>query len=152
MTDYITFEGRVVPMIWGESTYTVLPLPDEVTAELAAQGARRVEGELNDYPVNLALTKAPVIDQTFVYAGKSLLRDCDITPGEVIDVRLRKADPNLVEVPEDLTLALRAAEATHQWDALTPGKQRGLLHGVTSAKRAETRAKRIALLIKELAR
>ncbi len=150
MSDYITFEGRVVPMVWGDSTYTVLPLPDDVTAELTAQGARRVEGEINDHPVNLALTKAPVISQTFVYAGKSLLRDCDVTPGEMIEVRLRKADPNLVETPHDVLLALRAAEVMAHWDALTPGKQRGLLHGVNTAKRAETRAKRLAALITEL--
>lgn len=151
MDDYITFEGRVVPMIWGESTYTVLPLPAAVTAALTAQGARRVEGEINDHPVNLSLTKAPVIDGTFLWAGKTLLEACDIAPGERVAVRLRKADPAEVEVPEDVTLALRQAEATAAWEALTPGKQRGLLHQVTTAKRAKTRAKRIAKLLIEVA-
>tara|TARA_R110002072_G_scaffold14284_1_gene59538 strand:- start:362 stop:565 length:204 start_codon:yes stop_codon:yes gene_type:complete len=35
---------------------------------------------------------------------------------------------------------------TAAWEALTPGKRRGLLHPISSAKRAETRAKRIANL------
>lgn len=150
MDDYITFEGRVIPMEWGDSVYTVLPLPDKVCEALKAAGAKRVEGEINDHPVNLALTKAPVIDQTFLWAGKSLLEACDITPGEWIDVRLRKADPNFVETPDDVLLALRQAGATHLWTGLTPGKQRGHLHTITTAKRAETRSKRIAKLITDL--
>lgn len=150
MTDYINFEGKVVSIQWGDSTYTVLPLPDEVTAAFTAQGAKRVEGEFNDHPVNLALTKAPVIDQTFIWAGKSLLQACGITPGEQIDVRLRKADPNEVDLPADLTNAIRSAGLSDAWSALTPGKQRGLLYRVKTAKRAETRTKRIAELLKDL--
>ncbi|SEW46294.1 protein of unknown function [Cognatiyoonia koreensis] len=150
MSNYISFIGKVVPMAWGDSTYTVLPLPDEVMQELGKQGAKRVEGEINDHPINLALTKAPVIDQTFLYAGKTLLKECDITPGEDVEVRLRKADPNDVETPADVAQALRAAGKTDLWNALTPGRQRGLLHQIQAAKRAETRKKRIAALIKEL--
>lgn len=150
MDDYITFEARIVPMEWGDNTYTVLPLPDDVTDALTAQGAKRVEGEINDHPVNLALTKAPVIDQTFLWAGKSLLDDCGVTPGEWIDVRLRKADPNFVETPDDVLLALRQQDATSLWMALTPGKQRGHLHTINTAKRADTRAKRIAKLLTDL--
>ncbi len=150
MTDYITFEGRVVPMEWGDSTYTVLPLPDDIANQFRAQGAKRVEGEINDHPVNLALTKAPVIDQTFLWAGKSLLQDCDIEPGELIDVRLRKADPAYVETPEDVMLAIRQNDASDLWAALTPGKQRGHLHQINTAKRADTRAKRIAKLLIDL--
>ena len=150
MTDYIHFEGRVVPMEWGDSTYTILPLPEDVAEILRAIGAKRVEGEINDLPVNLALTKAPVFDGTFLWAGKTLLDDCGIEPGERIDVRLRKADPNFVETPEDVLLALRQNNASEDWFALTAGKQRGHLHQVNTAKRAETRQKRIAKLIDEL--
>lgn len=150
MDDYITFEGRVVPMEWGDSIYTVLPLPAEVAAAFAAQNAKRVEGEINDHPVNLALTKAPVIADTFLWAGKTLLQACGIEPGDIIEVRLRKADPDHVDVPTEVTHALRAAGVTDAWTALTPGKQRGLLHQINTAKRAETRAKRIATLIAEL--
>jgi len=148
--DYIAFEGRVVPMEWGDSTYTILPIPEEVDAALRAQGAKRVEGEINDHPVNLALTKAPVIDTTFLWTGKSLLQACGITPGEVIDVRLRRAEPAQVEVPEDVALALRQKDLSSAWAALTPGKQRGHLHQIETAKRAETRAKRISKLMTDL--
>ncbi len=150
MTDYISFEGRVVPMEWGDSTYTVLPLPEDITQTLQAAGAKRVEGEINDHPINLALTKAPVIEGTFLWAGKTLLADCGIEPGEWIEVRLRKADPNIVETPDDLLLALRQNNATDLWNTLTPGKQRGHLHQINTAKRAATRQARIAKLIDDL--
>jgi len=149
--DYLSFTGRIVPMEWGKSTYTVLPIPDEVSKALIAAGAKRVEGEIGDFPVNLALTKAPAIDQVFLYTGKVFLRESGIAPGDEVEVRLRPAPEQVVEVPEDLVLALRQADMTDRWEALTPGKRRGLIHRVVSAKRAETRMKRIAEVIEGLA-
>ena len=149
MTDYLLFEGQIVSMEWGKSTYTVLPLPDDIAGALQAAGAKRVEGEINEHPVNLALSKAPVIDGVFLWTGKSLLARIDVAPGEPLEVRLRKADDG-VETPEDIVLALRQADATANWEALTPGKKRGLLHQINTAKRAETRAKRIAKLIADI--
>ncbi len=150
MTTYHTFEGQITAMEWGKSIYTVLRLPDDITAALEAEGAKRVEGEINDLPVNLALTKAPVIDGVFLWAGKSLSDEIGVAPGDIFDVRLRKADPNDVDVPDDVTLALRQAAATDRWNALTAGKQRGLLHAITTAKRPDTRKNRIAKMIATL--
>ena len=148
MSDYITFEGKIVPMEWGESVYSVLPLPSAVVDAL--KGAKRVEGEFNDHPVNLAITKAPVMDGPFLWAGKSLLDRIGLTPGELFEARLRAADPNQVDTPKDVENALRSAGVTEQWEALSAGKKRGALHQVETAKRAETRSKRIKALISSL--
>lgn len=145
-----TFEGRIVPMEWGKSVYTVLPVPDDIAAALARAGAKRVVGEINDHPINMALTKAPVFDGVFLWAGKALLDEIGIGPGDTFEVRLQKADETRVDLDDDIALALRRAAATDRWNALTPGKRRGLLHAITTAKRAETRAKRIAKMIAEL--
>ncbi len=147
MNDYLTFEARVEPIEWGNATYTLLRLPDEVARELETSGARRVEGEIADHPVNLALSRAPVIDGVFVWTGKSLLDRIGIDPGGEVEVRLRPAPDDAVDVPDDVTSALHAAGKTAAWDALTPGKQRGLLYQVSTAKRADTRARRIAALV-----
>ena len=149
MTDWLAFEARIEPMEWGKNTFTIVRLPDDVIEALPA-GTKRIEGEFGDFPVNLALTKAPAVDGTFVYAGKTVLRDSGLQPGEVFDARIRPADPSQVDTPDDVAAALRAADRSADWAALTPGKQRGLLHLVNTAKRAETRAKRIAKLISEL--
>lgn len=148
MTDYISFEAEIIAMEWGTSVYTVLPLPDEVVDALGR--AIRVEGEIADHPVNLALTKAPVLKQHFLYTGRALLREIGIEPGQRITVRLRAADETLVEVPADVGLALKTEDLSAVWNALTPGKRRGLLYQVSTAKRAATRESRIQKLLAEL--
>ena len=150
MDEWIEFDGRIIPTHWGDSVFTILPLPDEVATELKSQGAKRVEIELSDHPYNCALTKAPVIDQTFVYTGKRILAETGIEPGEEIFVRVRKADADMVEVPSDVQAAILQHGVIETWDKITPGRKRGMLHQVTSAKRPDTRAKRIEKLIASL--
>ncbi len=146
MTGYVTFDGAVTPVEWGESVYTVLPLPYHVLEALGR--ARRVEGEIADHPVNLAITRAPVLDRPFLWTGKSLLKQIGIAPGEMVEIRLRSAKDDDVDVPEDVSHALRAAGLTKNWDDWTPGKQRGGLHQINIAMRPETRSKRIQSLLK----
>jgi hypothetical protein len=149
LTEYITFEGRIEPLVWGKSTYTILRLPKAVSVALGR--TKRVEGEMNDHPVNLALTRAPVCPDVFLWAGQSLLDRISIAPGEPLEVRLRPAPDDRVDVPDDVILALRGANASEAWAALTPGKQRGLLYQISTAKTAPTRIKRIAAMITALA-
>ncbi len=150
MADWIAFEGQIEPLEWGRSVYTILRLPSEVANTLTDLGAKRVEGEINDVPVNLGLAKSPEVDGLFLWTGKSLMQKLDVTPGEVLDIRLRPADPNVVEVAPDIEAALLRGAVLSEWDALTPGKQRGHLHQIESAKRPETRQKRILHLIDTL--
>jgi hypothetical protein len=148
MSDYVSFEGRIVPLLWGRATYTILPLPAEVATELAR--AKRVEGEINDHPVNLAPSRAPEMEGLFLWTGQSLLDRIGLTVGEAVEVRLRPAPDDAVDLPEDVALALRAADLTEIWEALTPGKRRGMLYQVASAKTAVTRVKRIGKLLEGL--
>ncbi len=145
MSDYVIFEGVVEPMVWGTSTYTILRLPADIVIALGP--TKRVEGEVNDHPVNLALTKVPVMDGVFLWAGKSLLDRIGVLPGEPVEVRLRPAADDRVDLPDDVAVALRTADVIAAWQALTPGKRRGLLYQIDTAKTAATRAKRIAAVI-----
>ncbi|PLL14207.1 hypothetical protein C0V75_01820 [Tabrizicola sp. TH137] len=148
MSDWVSFEGVVEPLDWGKATYTILRLPDEAVAALGA--AKRVEGEINEHWVNLALSRAPVVEGVFVWAGASLLDRTGIVPGEPLEVRLRPAPDDQVDTPEDVASALRAAEMTAVWDGLTAGKRRGMLYQIGTAKTAPTRAKRIDAMIQSL--
>jgi hypothetical protein len=150
MSDYIAFTGHIETLEWGTSTYTIIRLPAEVASRLAAQGAKRVEGEINEHPVNLAPTQAPVIEETFLWTGKSLLDRVGLAPGDMVEVRLRKASDDEVELPGDVAAALRAAGASALWEALTPGRRRGLLYQIGTAKTQATRDRRIAKLIGEI--
>lgn len=148
--DYVSFDARIVPMEWGDSIYTVVRLPPDVIAALG--DTRRVEGEFGDHPVNLAVAKAPaaVIDTPFLWAGKTLLDRVGLSPGDVFEARLRPAPADLVDVPRDVEVALRAGGMWNAWEALTPGRRRGHLHRIDSARRAETRANRISGLVRDL--
>lgn len=153
MSGCLGFEARVEPMEWGRSTHLVLRRPDEV-AEAISRGGRRVEGEIGDHAVELALTRAPALDATFLYVGlyvgRPLARALRVAPGDVVEARLRSAPDDVVAAPPDVAAALRAAGRTADREALTPSRRRGLLHGVATAKRAPTRAKRIAALARGL--
>jgi antitoxin component of MazEF toxin-antitoxin module len=150
MSDYIAFTGRIEMLEWGKATYTIVRLPDEVAEQLASDGAKRVEGEINDHTVNLAPTRAPVLDGTFLWTGRSLLERIGLAPGDEVEVRLRKAPDDEVELPDDLALALRAAGASHLWEALTPGRRRGMIYQIGTAKTQATRDRRIARLIGDI--
>lgn len=150
MQDYISFEGRVTTIQWGEANFTILRVPDAVMERLGHP--KRVEGEINDHPVNLAPQTAPVVEGPFLWTGKTLLHEIGVVPGDLLQVRLRPADPNDVEVPRDILSALRSAGVLEPWEALTPGKRRGILSQITRAKREETRTNRIKALIAELER
>ena len=149
MTGYITFEGRIEPLVWGKATYAILRLPEEVTKAL--RQANGVEGEIADHPVNLAPTLAPVVEGAFLWAGKSLSARIGVEPGALMEVRLRPADPREVDLAGDIETALRAGQVIDAWQALTPGKRRGHLYQVEVAKTLGTRAKRIAALSKMFA-
>ena len=148
MTDWVTFEGRVEPLTWGRSTYTILRLPDACLQALGK--TRRVEGEIADHPVNLALSRAPVVDGVFLWTGSSLLDRIGIQPGEPVEVRLRPAPDDRVDLDPDIEAALRAAGVLVAWESLTPGKRRGLLYQIATAKTEPTRLKRIARLVEDL--
>ncbi len=150
MSDYVTFEGRIEPLHWGKATYTILRLPDEAATELLALGAKRVEGEIAEHPVNLSLSRAPVLDGVFLWAGQSLLDRLGLSVGDLAEVRLRPAANDLVDTPEDIRQSLQDGGVTEQWESLTPGKRRGLIYKINTAKTSATRAKRIASLIAEL--
>jgi hypothetical protein len=135
---------------WGRATYTILRLPEEVVRALGP--TKRVEGEMAEQPVNLALSRAPVVEGVFLWAGQSLLDRIGVAPGEVVEVRLRPAADDEVDTPEDVAGALARTGLTAVWEGLTPGGRRGLLYRIATAKTAPTRDKRIAQLVADLSR
>ncbi len=143
----MAFEGRIEPVQWGKAVYTLIRLPPDIAAWLAEAGARRVEGEIGEIPVNLAISRAPVIDGPFLWAGASLLAKLAVLPGDPVEVRLRPVAPDIVETPDDVAAALHMADALAAWSGLTAGRRRGLIYGVESARTAATRERRIAALV-----
>jgi hypothetical protein len=150
MTCWVCFEAAVEPLVRGRATFTILRLPPDVARSFTAVGASRVEGEIAEHPVNLALSRAPEVDGLFLWAGQSLLNRLGAKPGERLELRLRAAPPDAVDTPADLEAALRRAGKTDAWQRLSPGKKRGVLYQIDTAKTEATRARRIAAIIEGL--
>jgi hypothetical protein len=143
-------DGFIEPMEWGSSTYTVIRVPDALVAAATIARTRRVGGLLDDVPVNLAITKAPVIDSGFVWAGASLLRRMRLEVGDPVRGSLSPVDPDHVPVPADLTEALQRHDMRDAWEALAPAVRRRRLVPVESAVTAATRERRISALLDQL--
>lgn len=139
--------GFIEPLEWGRSRYTVIRMPDELVDAARAVGTRRVAGELEGIGVNLALTRAPVFDGTFVWAGSSLLRRLRLEVGDPVTGQLAPVDPDDVPVPPDLADALTTGGLRDAWDSLPPAARRRRLVPVDAAATAATRARRIQVLL-----
>lgn len=140
-------DGVIEPMPWGAANSTVLRVPEALVDAARGLGTRRVAGELEGVEVNLALTRAPFLPDTFLWAGSSLLRRMRVEPGDPVRGRLAPVDPDDVPVPADLAAALAEADRGGAWDALPPPVRRRRLVPLDGAATAATRARRIRAII-----
>jgi hypothetical protein len=141
------FDAIIEAVVWGRSTYTLIRVPEELAEAARDAGTRRVEGTIDAVPVNLAITRAPVVEQPFVWAGRSLLRRLGAEAGAVVDCRLRPVDDDEVLVPTDVAAALAGAGVLERWEGLPPADRRRRLYPIESAGRPGTRTKRIEALV-----
>jgi hypothetical protein len=152
MTDDVEFDAVLEPLVWGRNTYTIIRVPRELEDAAAAWPTRRVEGEIEGVEVNLGLNRAEpsVLEAPFLYAGASLQRRLGLEPGEVARCRLRPADPDEVPLPDDVREALEDADALDAFELMSPGRRRRALAEIELAAKAETRARRVAALVRDL--
>ncbi|GAA4064441.1 YdeI/OmpD-associated family protein [Agromyces indicus] len=148
--DETAFVAPVEPVAWGRSTYTVIRIPEELADAARDAGTRRLEGTIDGVPVNLAVTRAPVVDGPFVWAGRSLLRRLGAEAGAPVECRLRPAHDDDVPVPADVAAELAARGVLQRWEGLPPADRRRRLYPIESAARPETRVRRIRALVEEL--
>ena len=135
-------------VIW----YTVLFLPPELEAELPfdRHPRLRVEGEIADVPVQGAWM--PTGDgRRYFMVSPPVLMAAKPQPGELLEMRFRVDDQDRVDVPAALAAALRSdSQATGTWEALTPGKRRGLAHFVSAARTPATQVRKAAEVVEGL--
>jgi hypothetical protein len=125
--------------------YNVLYLPPVLARELplAEHPRLRVVGEIADFPVQGAWIPAGGGTWYFI-VSPDVLRATETRLGDVVEMRFAIDDQDRVDVPDALRLAIAAnAAATRVWEALTPGKRRGLAYRVQSARSDAVRQKRI---------
>lgn len=94
-----------------------------------------------------------------VMGGKNLIglskaarAELGVEIGDTVQVSIDlDAAEREVEVPDDLAAALDAGGVRGAYDALAPSRRKEIVRGVTEAKQAETRERRIAAAVSSLA-
>lgn len=127
------------------ASWTFLNLPKEASAKLPSRGQTTVEGMLNG--VRFRATLAPDGQGGHWLKVERKLREAaGAAAGDVVTLEIA---PVAVEpeprAPADLRKALAAAapKVRGVWSDITPIARRDWIHWITSAKQAETRARRI---------
>ncbi len=141
------FEGPVEYYDVGSDRYryTVVFVPTAILKKLPLKEhpRLRIEGEINDIPIEASLT--PAKGRYYVLLSRKFLKEIESAVGDLVFVRFSVGDQDAVDTPEVLQEALRKNRKMQTlWDKQTAGKQRGLAYRVASAKRPETQQKRIA--------
>jgi len=134
------------------SSWTFLILPRGASAKLPTRSMTTVEGTINSHPFRATLE--PDGQKSHWLKVDRKMREAagaeigDVIPLEIVSVG-KEPEPR---VPADLRKALAAApKARALWSEITPVARRDWIHWITSAKRLETRARRIDNACKMLA-
>lgn len=142
------FSGKLVELK-GAFTYCCVIVPEKVLKQLPT-GRLRLKGFLNQVPIDLAIQYRKS-GPRFIMVSKVLARQAKVKTGDVVTVEFQLADPNKIELPEELKAVLAQDEqAMEEWKKLTPGLQRSLSYYVKSVKNVDSRIKRALEMMEKI--
>lgn len=123
---------------------TGFEIPDALVAELGGGGRPKVAVTVNGHTFRGSIAKMGGAYWLGVSAERRA--EAGLTAGDVLDLDIElDTAPRVVEVPADLAEALAADEAARTfWAGLSHTNQKWHADQVTGAKKAETRAARVA--------
>lgn len=140
----------------GDVSWTFLNLPKKASAELPSRGMVSVEGAINGAPFTATL-QPDGAGGHWLKVDRKLRETAKADAGESVDLEIAPLPPEREpepELPEDLGNALASASAKTReaWSDITPAARRDFIHWIVSARKAETRVKRIAAACDMLAK
>ena len=126
------------------SSWTFLLLPGNASAKLPTRGMTTVEGTINGHPFRATLE--PDGEKShWLKVNRKMREAAGAEAGDVVSLEIMSVEKEPEpQVPADLRKALAAApKARVMWFDITPVARRDWIHWITSAKRSETRARRV---------
>lgn len=125
-------------------SWTFLILPKNASVKLPTRGMTTVEGTINGYPFQATLEPDGQRSH-WLKVTRKMREAAGANIGDVVTLEITPAaDEPEPKVPADLRKALAAApKARALWSDITPVARRDWIHWITSAKKPETRARRI---------
>jgi hypothetical protein len=130
---------------------TFIPIPDHVAAKLCLKGMPKIQAVIAGVPYRGSLR--PMGDGTYgLGVLKSIQAGAGVGAGDRITVLLELDDaPRTVEVPPDLASVLAADQnAAAAWEKLSYTNRKELAGAIESAKKPETRERRLSAVIARL--
>ena len=126
------------------NSWTFFVLPKNASAKLPTRSKMTVEGTINGYPFKATLEPDGQRSHWFKVNKKlRVAAGADVGDTVTLEITSSGEEPE-PKVPADLRKALAAAtKARALWSDITPIARRDWIHWITSAKRPETRARRI---------
>jgi hypothetical protein len=126
-------------------SWTFLILPKSASAKLPSRGMTAIEGSINGFPFQ-AVLEPDGQKGHWLKVDRKLSEAARTEAGDVVTLEIAPAteEPEPT-IPPDFRKALAAAapKVRKLWSAITPNARRDWIHWITSAKQAETRARRI---------
>ena len=125
-------------------SWTFLTLPKEASAKLPARGMVSVEGTLKGFPFRATL-EPDGQGGHWLKVDRKLREAAGAEAGDIVTLEIAPvAEEPEPTVPADLRKAFAAApKARALWSDITPIARRDWIQWITSARRPETRARRI---------
>lgn len=145
------FFGEVEALDFGRMVYNVIWLPEALSSRLpfTKYPRLRIDAEIGGIFTNCAFQIEG--KRRYILISSDFMKQARIALSERTQIRFSIADQAAVGVPFELEIALsNNLSAKRKWDMLSPGKKRGYVHRIASAKRQETIEKRVEEVIETL--
>ncbi len=145
-TSKIRFKARLLrPATPKGASWVFLILPKSASAKLPTRSMTTVEGTINEHPFQATL-QPDGQKSHWLKVNRKMREGAGAEPGDIVPLEIlpvgKEPEPR---VPADLRKALAAEpKARALWSDITPVARRDWIHWITSAKKPETRARRIA--------
>jgi hypothetical protein len=126
-------------------SWTFLILPKNASAKLPSRGMTAIEGTINGFHFR-AMLEPDGQKSHWLKVDRKLSKSAAAEAGDTVTLEIAPAaeEPEPT-IPADLRKALAAAGSKTRtaWSDITTNARRDWIHWITSAKQAETRARRI---------
>ena len=142
----IRFKAKLLrPAITAEGgSWTFLILPNSASAKLPSRGLTTIQGTINGHPFEATLEPDGQRSH-WLKVNRKLREAAGAEVGDDVALEIMSVgEQRELRVPADLRKALAAApKARAVWADITPTSRRDWIYWITSAKRPETRARRV---------
>jgi len=126
----------------------LIEVSDDVVEKLGGKGRIPVRVTFDGVPYRGSIVR--YAGTTMIGVTKAVIAEAGVSVGDMLEVVAETDDaPREVDVPEDLSKALRAAKLMKAWEELSFTRRRELASAVAEAKRPETRQRRVDQAVAE---